>query len=216
MREVEVFPIPCHKENMSASGIPENSIDQPMTSSPGSEDANRPLPYIVQEDIIYRAVERKTLCRVLSQAHIDVSIRWSTAHLYIGIPSTVLAAVASVQAINSLGGEYQFFSVVIAVLVAILAPLLTFLDPNGRANNHLNASRIYEQMADQYDSFILKCRLEPRSIKEEFDDLTQLNFAYSESKKNLPACPEWAYQKAINTNNAVQKLMPPTINKSNK
>jgi hypothetical protein len=194
---------------MSASSSPDNSIDQPMTSSPSSEDSsNKPLPYIVQKDITDRAVERKILCRVLSQAHIDVSIRWSTAHLYIGIPSTILAAIASVQAINSLGGEYQLLSVVIAVLVAILAPLLTFLDPNGRANNHLNASRIYEQISDQYDSFILKCRLEPRSIQEEFNDLTQLNFTYSEGKKNLPACPEWAYQKAINTNNAVQKLMP--------
>ncbi|MCB8765840.1 SLATT domain-containing protein [Planktothrix agardhii] len=202
---------------MTSSSSPDNSIDQPMNSSTGSEDSsNKPLPYVVQEDIIYRAVERKTVCRVLSQAHIDVSIRWSTAHLYIGIPSTILAAIASVQAINSLGGEYQLLSVVIAVLVAILAPLLTFLDPNGRANNHLNASRIYEQMADQYDSFILKCRLEPRSIKEEFDDLTQLNFTYSESKKNLPACPEWAYQKAINTNNSVQKLMPGAIKKIEK
>jgi hypothetical protein len=202
---------------MTSSSSPDNSIDQPMNSSTGSEDSsNKPLPYVVQEDIIYRAVERKILCRVLSQAHIDVSIRWSTAHLYIGIPSTILAAIASVQAINSLGGEYQLLSVVIAVLVAILAPLLTFLDPNGRANNHLNASRIYEQMADQYDSFILKCRLEPRSIKEEFDDLTQLNFTYSESKKNLPACPEWAYQKAINTNNSVQKLMPGAIKKIEK
>ena len=202
---------------MTSSSSPDNSIDQPMTPSTGSEDSlNKPIPYIVQEDIIYRAVERKILCRVLSQAHIDVSIRWSTAHLYIGIPSTILAAIASVQAINSLGGEYQLLSVVIAVLVAILAPLLTFLDPNGRANNHLNASRIYEQMADQYDSFILKCRLEPRSIKEEFDDLTQLNFTYSESKKNLPACPEWAYQKAINTNNSVQKLMPGAIKKIEK
>ncbi|CAC5345071.1 MULTISPECIES: SLATT domain-containing protein [Planktothrix] len=202
---------------MTSSSSPDNSIDQPMNSSTGSEDSsNKPLPYVVQEDIIYRAVERKTVCRVLSQAHIDVSIRWSTAHLYIGIPSTILAAIASVQAINSLGGEYQLLSVVIAVLVAILAPLLTFLDPNGRANNHLNASRIYEQMADQYDSFILKCRLEPRSIKEEFDDLTQLNFTYSESKKNLPACPEWAYQKAINTNNSVQKLMPGAVKKIEK
>ena len=202
---------------MTSSSSPDNSIDQPMNSSTGSEDSsNKPLPYVVQEDIIYRAVERKTVCLVLSQAHIDVSIRWSTAHLYIGIPSTILAAIASVQAINSLGGEYQLLSVVIAVLVAILAPLLTFLDPNGRANNHLNASRIYEQMADQYDSFILKCRLEPRSIKEEFDDLTKLNFTYSESKKNLPACPDWAYQKAINTNNAVQKLMPGAVKKFEK
>ncbi|HBK24992.1 MAG TPA: hypothetical protein DDZ60_21585 [Planktothrix sp. UBA10369] len=202
---------------MTASNSPDHSINQPVTSSLNSEESsNKPLPRIVQEDIIYRAVERKTICRVLSQAHIDVSIRWSTAHLSIGIPSTILAAIASVQAINSLGGEYQLVSVVIAILVAILAPLLTFLDPNARANTHLGASRVYEQMADQYDSFILKCRLEPRSIQEEFNDLVQLNSVYSESKKSLPACPEWAYQKAINTNNSVEKLMPAALKNSEK
>jgi hypothetical protein len=182
-----------------------NSVN---SSVPVNGNSGQPVPYIAQEDILYRALDRKTVCRVLSQAHIYVSIRWTRTHLYIGVPSTVLAAVASVQAISSLGGNYQLVSVIIAILVAILAPLLTFLDPNGKANTHLVASRVYEQMADQYDSFLLKCRLEPRLIEEELNDLVQINSAYSESKKSLPACPEWAYQKAINTENAIQKLIP--------
>jgi len=202
---------------MSSSANPDNIINNPVTSTvPLEENSDQSLSSVAQEDIIYRAVERKTVCRVLSQAHIDVSIHWSSAHLYIGIPSTILAAVASVQAIPSLVGDYKLVSVIIAILVAILAPLLTFLDPNGKANTHLVASRIYEQMADQYDAFILKCRLEPRSIQEEFNDLVQLNSVYSESKKSLPACPEWAYQKAINTNNAVQKLIPAALKNSGK
>lgn len=194
---------------MSASSSPDNMINNSVNSSvPVNGNLGQPVPYIAQEDILYRALDRKTVCRVLSQAHIYVSIRWTRTHLYIGVPSTVLAAVASVQAISSLGGNYQLVSVIIAILVAILAPLLTFLDPNGKANTHLVASRVYEQMADQYDSFLLKCRLEPRLIEEELNDLVQINSAYSESKKSLPACPEWAYQKAINTENAIQKLIP--------
>ncbi len=194
---------------MSASSSPDNMINNSVNSSvPVNGNSGQPVPYIAQEDILYRALDRKTVCRVLSQAHIYVSIRWTRTHLYIGVPSTVLAAVASVQAISSLGGNYQLVSVIIAILVAILAPLLTFLDPNGKANTHLVASRVYEQMADQYDSFLLKCRLEPRLIEEELNDLVQINSAYSESKKSLPACPEWAYQKAINTENAIQKLIP--------
>lgn len=194
---------------MSASSSPDNMINNSVNSSvPVNGNLGQPVPYIAQEDILYRALDRKTVCRVLSQAHIYVSIHWTRTHLYIGVPSTVLAAVASVQAISSLGGNYQLVSVIIAILVAILAPLLTFLDPNGKANTHLVASRVYEQMADQYDSFLLKCRLEPRLIEEELNDLVQINSAYSESKKSLPACPEWAYQKAINTENAIQKLIP--------
>ncbi|MFM6189974.1 SLATT domain-containing protein [Planktothrix sp.] len=197
---------------MSASSSPDNIINNPVNSSvPVNENLDKPIPYVAQEDILYRALDRKTVCRVLSQAHIYVSIRWTRTHLYIGVPSTVLAAVAGVQAISSLGGKYQVVAVIIPVLVAILAPLLTFLDPNGKANTHLVASRVYEQMADQYDSFLLKCRLEPRLIEEELNDLVQINAAYSESKKSLPACPEWAYQKALNTENAIQKLIPTNL-----
>ncbi|MFM6195541.1 MAG: SLATT domain-containing protein [Planktothrix sp.] len=197
---------------MSASSSPDNIINNPVNSSvPVNENLDKPIPYVAQEDILYRALDRKTVCRVLSQAHIYVSIRWTRTHLYIGVPSTVLATVAGVQAISSLGGKYQVVAVIIPVLVAILAPLLTFLDPNGKANTHLVASRVYEQMADQYDSFLLKCRLEPRLIEEELNDLVQINAAYSESKKSLPACPEWAYQKALNTENAIQKLIPTNL-----
>ncbi len=197
---------------MSASSSPDNIINNPVNSSvPVNENLDKPIPYVAQEDILYRALDRKTGCRVLSHAHIYVSIRWTRTHLYIGVPSTVLAAVAGVQAISSLGGQYQVVAVIIPVLVAILAPLLTFLDPNGKANTHLVASRVYEQMADQYDSFLLKCRLEPRLIEEELNDLVQINAAYSESKKSLPACPEWAYQKALNTENAIQKLIPTNL-----
>ncbi|CAD5951525.1 hypothetical protein PCC9214_02586 [Planktothrix tepida] len=200
---------------MSASSNPDNLINNPVSSSvPLEENSGKPLSYVAQEDIIYRAFDRKTVCRVLSQAHIYVSIRWTRTHLYIGIPSTVLAAVAGVQAISSLGGNYQLVAVIIPVLVAILAPLLTFLDPNGKANTHLVASRVYEQMADQYDSFLLKCRLEPRPIEEELNDLVQINSVYSESKKSLPACPEWAYQKALRTENDIQKLIPDEIKKA--
>ncbi|MBD2483690.1 SLATT domain-containing protein [Planktothrix sp. FACHB-1365] len=197
---------------MSASSSPDNLINNPVSSSvPVEQNSGKPLPYVAQEDIIYRAFDRKTVCRVLSQAHIYVSIRWTRTHLYIGIPSTVLAAVAGVQAIS---GTYQLVAVIIPVLVAILAPLLTFLDPNGKANTHLVASRVYEQMADQYDSFLLKCRLEPRPIEEELNDLVQINSAYGESKKSLPACPEWAYQKALRTENDIQKLIPDELKKA--
>lgn len=200
---------------MSSSANSDNIINNPVNSSlPLEDNSTKPIPYVAQEDILYRAFDRKTVCRVLSQAHIYVSIRWTRTHLYIGIPSTVLAAVAGVQAISSLGGNYQLVSMIIPILVAILAPLLTFLDPNGKANTHLVASRVYEQMADQYDSFLLKCRLEPRPIQEELTDLVQINSAYSESKKSLPACPEWAYQQALNTENAIQKLIPAELKKA--
>lgn len=174
---------------------------------PNEVQINRGITSVGKEDILYRALERKTLCKVLSQAHIYVSIYWLRMHWYIGIPSTVLAAAASVQAISNFQGNYQMISILLSLAVAILAPLLTFLDPNQSSNSHLAASRVYEKMADMYDNFHLKCLLETRSIEEELTELTQINSEYGESKKGLPSCPEWAYQRALKAQDSIKKLI---------
>ena len=165
-----------------------------------------------REDILARAEDRRNLCRIMSWAHMYVSIRWAHTHLYIGIPSTVLAAAASVQAIAELqkpnGGTGFAFYVTFSVLVAGLAPLLTFLNPIERANDHKAASRVYEQLGDAYDKFLLESLVNPRELIAELDDLATLNVQYGELKKPLPITPEWAYQKAIKKSEKNQLIAP--------
>lgn len=202
---------------MSASSFPEDSFNKSTASltQPSNPTSTMPvddLPYIGKEDIIYRAVDRTLICRVLSRAHIDVSVQWGKTHLYIGIPSTILAAVASVQAISSL--DNKMVAVIISVSVAVLAPLLTFLDPNAKSSSHLEASRVYERMADEYDAFLLKCTVNSRSIEEELNDLVAINAVYSDNKRALPACPEWAYQRALNNEGKQQKLISTELKKN--
>ncbi|NJK38769.1 MAG: SLATT domain-containing protein [Oscillatoriales cyanobacterium RM2_1_1] len=152
-----------------------------------------------REDILARAEDRRNLCRIMSWAHIYISVRWSNTNLYIGIPSTIFAAIASVQAISDLGSgdvSLKVLQIIFSVIVAGLAPLLTFLNPSEKAGIHKMTSRVYEQLADRYDAFILRCQLEPRSIQEELNELVAINQEYVEAKKPLPVTPEWAYQKA--------------------
>ncbi|WP_413162617.1 SLATT domain-containing protein [Capilliphycus salinus ALCB114379] len=174
--------------------IPPVSEPTPVNNSPISDSL------VQREDIMARAEDRRNVCRILSRAHVLVSIRWSNTHLYIGIPSTVFAALAGVQAISELnqnGSDTgKIIQIILSILVAGLAPLLTFLNPNERANNNLNASRVYEQLADRYDAFLLRCLVERRSLQQELDELVELNLAYSEEKKPLPLTPEWAFQQA--------------------
>ncbi|MEA5521872.1 SLATT domain-containing protein [Limnoraphis robusta CCNP1315] len=169
--------------------------DPAVTSTPPNRDS-----LVQREDIMARAEDRRNICRILSRAHVLVSIRWSNTHLYIGIPSTVFAALAGVQAIADLGQEKNtwgtIIQIILSILVAGLAPLLTFLNPNERANTHQTASRVYEQIGDRYDAFLLQCLVESRGLKQELDDLVQLNLSYSEEKKPLPLTPEWAFQRA--------------------
>ena len=173
----------------------------PDISQVPATDAVSNWDLLRREDIMARAEDRRNVCLILSRAHVLASIRWSNTHLYIGVPSTVFAALAGVQAISDLnqnqtdsGGAIIY--IILSILVAGLAPLLTFLNPNERANTHLAASRIYEHMGDRYDGFLLGCIVEKRSLKEELDELVKLHLAYSEEKKPLPLTPEWAFQKA--------------------
>ncbi len=156
--------------------------------------------FVTHEDILARAEDRRNICRIMCWAHLYVSIRWSNANLYIGIPSTIFAAMASVQAISELGSDdsdsLKILHIVFSILVAGLAPLLTFLNPSERANAHKTASRIYEQLGDRYDEFLLKCKVNQQPLSQEIEELVVLNQDYAEIKKPLPITPEWAVRKA--------------------
>lgn len=155
---------------------------------------------VQREDIMARAEDRRNVCRILSRAHVLVSIRWSNAHLYIGIPSTVFAALASVQAISDFQNAEDpttgILHIIFSLLVAGLAPLLTFLNPMERAGAHQAASRVYEQIADRYDAFLLESLVHPENLTQELNQLVQLNQIYTEDKKPLPLTPEWAFRRA--------------------
>lgn len=151
---------------------------------------------ISKDDILERAIDRRTLCRVLSRAHIIVSTHWSSAHLYIGLPNAVFASVIGVQALADLT-DVKLVLGLLSSLVAVLTALITFLNPNEKAQTHLNASRLYEQVGDKYDALILKGTLNLKSeITEYLEALSYLNEEYSNAKKTLPMTPEWAYQQA--------------------
>ena len=168
-------------------------------SSPQRETQTE-VNFVTHDDILARAEDRRNICRILCWAHLYVAIRWSNANLYIGIPSTVFAAIASVQTISELGndelGTLKIVHIILSILVAGLAPLLTFLNPSERANNNKTASRIYEQLGDRYDEFLLKSKVNQQLLSEEVDELVQLNQEYGELKKPLPITPEWAIRKA--------------------
>jgi hypothetical protein len=168
--------------------------------SPSMPDPDSPLKSVNREDILARAEDRRNICRIMSWAHLYVSIRWSNTNLYIGIPSTVFAALASVQTMSELGtnesSSYKILHLIFSILVTGLAPLLTFLNPSERANGHKVASRTYELLGDRYDEFLLKCTLKQHQIDQELNELVLLNQEYSEAKKPLPITPEWAFRKA--------------------
>lgn len=172
-------------------------------ASPSIPDPDGQLHLVNREDILARAEDRRNLCRILSWAHLYVSIRWSNTNLYIGIPSTIFAALASVQTMSELGSNesssFKILHLIFSILVTGLAPLLTFLNPSERASGHKVASGTYELLGDRYDEFLLKSTIKPRPLAEELNQLVLLNQEYSEAKQPLPITPEWAFKKAEKT-----------------
>lgn len=172
---------------------------EPSTGIPAPKPSTNTVDH---EDILARAEDRRNICRIMSWAHMYVSIRWSNTNLYIGIPSTVFAAIASMQAISEFSSNesnsFKVLHLVFSILVAGLAPLLTFLNPSERANSHKSASRVYELLGDRYDEFLLKSSVAQRPLFQELEELVLLNQEYGEAKKPLPITPEWAFKKAEN------------------
>ena len=80
-----------------------------------------------------------------SKSHFDAADRWNQWHLRLGIPATVLSAIAGVSALS----QFDYHNVIagiIAILVAILTGLITFLNPSERAERYLNAGNAYNEL----------------------------------------------------------------------
>jgi hypothetical protein len=65
----------------------------------------------------------------------------------LGVPATILAGVTSVAALSNLAGQNKdIVAGVMAIIVAALTALTTFLNPNEKANAHEAASSSYDAL----------------------------------------------------------------------
>lgn len=87
----------------------------------------------IEEDSLYSA-----------KGHWETSRECEWLHLALGIPATIAAAVAGVSVIS----DGDILAAALAVISAILAGLLTFLDPKGRASNHRDMGNSYKALSN--------------------------------------------------------------------
>lgn len=147
-------------------------------------------------------LERSVL---LALAHKYAARRWSSIHLWLGIPSTVLAGVSGVSALSRFDTS-QIITGILSILAASLTALNTFLDPSKRSNNHLSSSSKYEQLRLQIKNSVIFLQSEngivtdlvsgipsPQSLLEKFEFISnELQKISSES----PILPEWSIRRA--------------------
>ena len=143
-----------------------------------------------------KAVEREAHrieedCTYSSKGHYNAAAAWSHTHLCIGIPTAILAAIASGTAFSDQG----IIAGCIGILVTALTALATFLDPSGKSNEHRSAANQYLSLRNLTRIFReLELRDgDAESLTKRIKELAAHRDSLNESS---PRIPESAFAKA--------------------
>jgi len=138
----------------------------------------------IEESVLYSA-----------KGHFVEARFWKNFHLWIGIPVVLLSAIAGASAFSQFDPKHYIAGIISIVIVA-LSGVMTFLNPNEKANIHLNAGNNYDSLQNKVRMFwTIDCWSE-----ESEKVLTERLKLFSEQKDKLnQSCPQiskWAYKKA--------------------
>ena len=156
--------------------------------------AERPLPK-AKEAIIKEAKRIEEDCLYTSRGHFACAQFWSNFHLWLGIPTVILASIAGAFALSQFSSSIVIAGV-ISIVVVVLSATTTFLNPRERANTHLSSG-------NNYDSLLSKARIfwTIDCWQNDTDEiLTQKLKSLSEERDRLnrecPQVPRFAYLAA--------------------
>jgi len=144
-----------------------------------------------KEEIIRESERIEEATLYSAKGHFAAAHLWSVCHIWLGMPTSVLAAVAAASAF--LKSEKNMVAGLISTLVAALSAVTTFLNPNARGAAHLKAGNSYDALHNKTRIF--------RTIEcwsgESDTILTKKLKDFSEEKNKLnresPQPSKWAY-----------------------
>ncbi|MDP8214176.1 MAG: SLATT domain-containing protein [Candidatus Euphemobacter frigidus] len=130
-----------------------------------------------------------------SKGHFTSANYWSKFHLWVGIPTLVLATIAGTAALGQFDTK-NIIAGVLSIIIVLFTAIATFLNPKEKASNHLTAG-------NHYDSLLTRARIfwtiECHGDKTE-EILTEKLMYLSEEKDRLnresPQVLKWAFKKA--------------------
>lgn len=135
-------------------------------------------------------------CLLAAERQYAAETPWYHWNYWLGIPSTILAAIAGAAAFSRLTNS-EFVAGGIAIVVAILSALTTFLDPNKRASTHHTAAKAYETLYHSAGFFYrfesLNDLGDPKDLEK---TLSALQAMFLELNKNSVAISGNAYKVA--------------------
>jgi hypothetical protein len=133
-----------------------------------------------------------------SYAHFLSGRRWEKIHLALGLPTTALAAIAGVTAFTEV---WDLGAGLIAMFVAGLSALSTFLNPGDRANLHRQAYAEFNELKREISMLRdIDARLankeDEETVRKFTEQLRNLMTRITQIEKNAPAINLSSKQKA--------------------
>lgn len=99
-----------------------------------------------------------------SKSHFEAASFWQRAHYWLGIPSALLSGIAGASALSSMN-HHEVIAGVLALIVAVLASLNVFLNPQQKAATHQRAGTDYAALRNNARIFhSVECPSHPDAI----------------------------------------------------
>ncbi len=152
-----------------------------------------------REQVIVEAARIEEACKYSSKGHFKAATLWSFFHLALGLPMVMLAGVAGAAAFSRLPGSGElggYFSIAIVVLSSVV----TFLNPNKKASEHLNAGNKFDAMLNKVRIFrTIECwdessdQVLTERLRRHSEDKSTLN----QTSPQIPAPAYWLARRGI-------------------
>jgi hypothetical protein len=165
-----------------------------MAETTGERPASKAHSQIINEA---KRLEESTLYSM--KGHHCAAARWKKGNLWLGLPSVVISGLVGATAFTKAAQQEPWMGVTagaLAIFVAILSGITTFLNPNDKEAVHLSAGNAYDKLNNDARFFhsivcwqgeaeeVLTAKL--RTLIDEKDKLNA----------SSPQIPDWAYAKA--------------------
>lgn len=148
----------------------------------------------LEEDAIYS-----------SKSHFNAENTWVLRHYWLGVPATVLGAIAGAALVKSQPELASLFT----LMASLLTGLMTFLKPNDRAAMHRAAAGQFLALRNETRFFREIELLDTARLDELPDKLKALSSARNELNQKSPSIPRSAFvaaRKGIEEGEATHKV----------
>ena len=116
-----------------------------------------------------------------AKSQFEAADKWKQINLWLGIPTALLSGIAGISILSNwsylLGGS-------LALLVASLTALMTFLNPDRKSNSHLNSGNNYLALRNKsrlFRNITIKTKLNFEELVEELTELADMRDSLNKS-----------------------------------